>query len=58
MKIKIPIVSGERKKESLIANWKNDSALQREFTSFNSYASFMKAQGEGRAKIHRGCVVK
>ncbi|GAN33941.1 MAG: hypothetical protein DYG83_13255 [Candidatus Brocadia sp. AMX2] len=44
--------------EQIISDWKNDSALQREFTSFNNYTSFMKAQREGRTKIHRGCVVK
>ncbi|GAN34105.1 MAG: hypothetical protein DYG83_03390 [Candidatus Brocadia sp. AMX2] len=44
--------------EEILHSWQNDSALQREFTSFNSYASFMKAQREGRAKIHRGSVAR
>ncbi|GAN35012.1 MAG: hypothetical protein DYG83_15010 [Candidatus Brocadia sp. AMX2] len=35
--------------ESLIANWKNDTALQREFTSFNAYAAYMRAEAGSSA---------
>ncbi len=38
--------------EQLICDWKNDSALQKEFKSFNAYAAYMRGVREGRIKTH------
>ncbi|KXK29366.1 MAG: hypothetical protein UZ01_02260 [Candidatus Brocadia sinica] len=38
--------------ERLIHDWKNDPVLQKEFTSFNDYAAYMRGVREGRIKTH------
>ncbi len=50
-----PVVTFE---EQIIGDWKTNPSIRAEFVSLASYTAYRKAEREGRAKIHRGCVVR
>ncbi|MCF6154871.1 MAG: hypothetical protein E3K36_06380 [Candidatus Brocadia sp.] len=44
--------------EQVIADWRANPAIRQEFVSLQNYTAFRKAEAQGRARIHRGVVVR